>query len=895
MSILPKDIEGYYHEAMKRIENQGEQDFQIVKKAFSFIVCARTPLTVEELRHAMSVEPEDTELDDDAFLETEILVEISTGLIRVDEESRTIGLVHHTLHEYLEKYPKNLLPDPDAEIARACLTYLSFDVFGSGPCSDGETLKQRLQTYQFLEYASHNWGHHMRKQLPGEMNLILAYIQDSQKLISSVQVLHVIPHRTSHEIPYRVRDWYNRFPKQFGPLHVGAYWGLEKILNNILEAGINIDSLDSHGATALLVSAKHGHEEGTRLLLKKGANVNAQNKHGETALHWAAKKGHNNIVELLLKEGADIIIDDEGWTPLNWAVVIGSTEITTALFAQGVDLDAGIDGRNKALFLAAEEGHDKVLQKLLNNGASVNAKDDWGSTALDFAVSAGKEPTVRALLQNRADINSRDVYGNHALHWAVSWEGIVRLLLEAGSNFRAKNDSGQTALCWASQNGSLAVAQLLLKSHADANSQDENGITALHRAALRGSNAMVQLLLDNGANPNVKDNHKWTPLHGACVKQHAEVVQLLLNKVDGGRAILDSVAIQKQDKKQRVLLVNLAEQKGQGSTVLTGLRFPAQEGQVGRLQMMLEKGADANSKDAAGYTALELAAFQGHEEAVQLLLENGADANLLGSGEFPPLYFAIQQYHEKIVSLLIEHGADANATISDVNANIYGSTMIMLAADLGNMAITQYLVKAGADVKRQDYSGKTVLHFAALNGRENIVQLLIKQGVDLNIQDDRGNTALMLTVENLQHAVLKLLLDTGASMEVTNRDGFTAIHLATFMNDRAMLQLLLDSGANINAKTRDDLTPLHIAALMGLELVQLLLERGADIDAEVSWSTQKGVEHAQNEAEFDFLSRLLCDLSHEQKVSLQADSQYGLTARRIAAIVNYPVVQQLLQ
>jgi hypothetical protein len=76
------------------------------------------------------------------------------SLVRIDEESQTIGLVHQTLQEYLEKHPKNLLAHPDVDIARASLVYLSFDIFKQGPCKTGDELRQRLEKYQFLEYAS---------------------------------------------------------------------------------------------------------------------------------------------------------------------------------------------------------------------------------------------------------------------------------------------------------------------------------------------------------------------------------------------------------------------------------------------------------------------------------------------------------------------------------------------------------------------------------------------------------------------------------------------------------------------------------------------------------------------------------------------------------------------
>ena len=74
------------------------------------------------------------------------------------------------------------------------------------------------------------------------------------------------------------------------------------------------------------------------------------------------------------------------------------------------------DGRQKALYLAAKEGHELTVQTLLDSGANVNAQDPLGSTALDWAVPSGNEKAVQVLLRNGADVKSRDIYGNTVLH-----------------------------------------------------------------------------------------------------------------------------------------------------------------------------------------------------------------------------------------------------------------------------------------------------------------------------------------------------------------------------------------------------------------------------------------------------------------------------------------------
>ncbi|KAL4802471.1 hypothetical protein BDV18DRAFT_154179 [Aspergillus unguis] len=187
MDTLPSDLEGFYSEAIKRIEKQGDADCHFIKRAMSFIFCARRPLTVDELCHALAVEEGDSELYEDALPLPEDLVGSSAGLIRVDSKSKVIGLAHHTLQEYLEKNPAALLPDPDADVAKACLTYLSFDEFETGPSTDGDVLEQRLQAYQLFDYASRHWGYHVRKQTP----------ELSKKLVQSFpQTIRSLAHRS---------------------------------------------------------------------------------------------------------------------------------------------------------------------------------------------------------------------------------------------------------------------------------------------------------------------------------------------------------------------------------------------------------------------------------------------------------------------------------------------------------------------------------------------------------------------------------------------------------------------------------------------------------------------------------------------------------------------------
>ena len=881
MKALPEGIDESYGVDIDRIAKQSKKDCQLAKKALSYIFCARRTLRVEELRHALAVEDGDTELYKDALPKLDIILSASVGLIRIDQKSDTVGFVHYTLQQYFEENRDKLLPDLQSLLARVCLTYLSFNIFGSGPCGDRQALENRLQAYCFLDYAARNWGHHVFGS-PLLMDLVLAYLGDDQKLSCFVQILHLIPKRRNGQ--------QDHFPKHFGPLHVSAYWGLDKVLRLLIQKGMVVNNQDSHGQTALQVAAKRGHESTVRLLLQHNANINIDNGNGETALYWATRNGHKSIVHLLVLEGANLETEDnEGWTVLDWAVIGGMDDVVKLL------LSKGFKRKYKALCLAAGEGHEETIKLLLDDGANVNEKDWMGSTALDWAAPGGHVATVQVLLRYGCDLNLRDKYENTALHWAIQHEAVVQLLLAKGADVNAKNDCGQTALSWVARDGLLLVAQILLIDYsADVNIQDKYGCTALHGAALKGREDMLELLLEQGADPNIKDKDGWTPLHVAALKRYEVIVEVLLNRVDGGEAIIHWVALQQSDQGRGAIIGEILEKKAEGSTVLTGLRMAVSERHLTRLQALLDMGADIDAKDVGGSTALILAANDGYEDAALLLLQYGADVNISGSWGWPALHWASQAKEIAIVQLLIEHRAD-------VNVKKNGWTAMLLAAKKECLAIVKLLLENGADVNAEDYHGRRALHWAAGAGHRDMVWLLAEYKADLNAVDRWGRTALMWAIENMR-SVAFLLLEIGVDVKVGARDGSTALHLAAFKWEAAVAGTLLRKGAIVDARTQDHFTALHIAAFRGAEeVVQVLLRHEADVEAEARSPRIDNKDEKEHDLAdgngMESLSERLYQLLLEQspRARVQAEVKHALTPRQLAENSGHVEVLRLLE
>ncbi|KAL8716183.1 MAG: hypothetical protein Q9220_000088 [cf. Caloplaca sp. 1 TL-2023] len=882
MKSLPQGVFETYQDALKRIEDQSEEECQLAKRALSYIFCARRPLRLDELRHALAVEPEDTDIDDSALLEPEILLNISAGLIRVDENSQIVSLIHHTLQEYLESNRGRLVPDVEIDFAKACITYLSFDVFGNGPCHDAEALDRRLEEYQFLDYAARNWGFH----LPNSqiwLDLLLPYLEDEQKLASSTQIMCLAPPRS--------KDWHSRFPKDFNPLHMLSYFGQDGMFAHFLDEGIDVNGQDSYGGTCLHVAARNGHAAAVRCLIEKGAKVDLLNNKGQSALHPAARHGHKNVIDTLLDHGADVMSkDDEGWRALDWAVVDGYHDVVKALLRHGLDHED--NGRNKALILASQEGHEITVQMLLDHGANADFKDWLGSTALDFAAPGGHEATVRALLQHGARTDLKDVQDNTVLHWGVPYEPIVKLLLQSGADANAQNNRGQTALSWVARDAPIACAELLLAHGANVNVPDIHGCTAVHGAALKGREDMLRLLLDHGGDPNVKDKDGWTPLYSALVlKEHDGALRFLREKTsDNGKSVLEWWEVQKKNRKRCALIQRIAEEKAEGSNVMTGLREAVQEKQFTRIQILLDKGADVNGLEIGGWSALTIAADHNYVEGAQLLLHNGADVNMGGAREWTALHWGAEKGCLLVIRVLVAHGAD-------IDSWRCGWTALLLAAKGGHSSTIQFLVEKGADVTIDDYYGRTSLHWAAEYGTIDVISLLLDKGAAVNAVDQWGRTALIWATEFSQRDAVRLLIDKGADVNIKAADGITALHIAVHLRAEGVVQLLLESDANFNAETEAGLTPLHIAAFRGSEpIVQSLLARQANTEAPTRWQDVEKAcndEREDHEKEYDdgvdrskelkYLNRVLCRqlLDRQTDIKVSAGDQASFTPKQL--------------
>jgi hypothetical protein len=92
------------------------------------------------------------------------------------------------------------------------------------------------------------------------------------------------------------------------------------------------------------------------------------------------------------------------------------------------------------------------------------------------------------------------------------------------------------------------------------------------------------------------------------------------------------------------------------------LRRAASAGDLAKVQELLAAGVDVNAGNRYGATALAYACDKGHTAVVNLLLEHGANPNSKDSFyNFTPLGWAVQEGHAEIVRALLAKGAEGEA------------------------------------------------------------------------------------------------------------------------------------------------------------------------------------------------------------------------------------------
>lgn len=171
-------------------------------------------------------------------------------------------------------------------------------------------------------------------------------------------------------------------------------------LVELLQRGIEVDTVDEQGNTLLILAAREGQLATVKALVERRARLDQRNRAGDSALMLAVLNDHREVADLLL--GAGAAVNHDGWAPLHYAAFNGRIELFDRLLAAGADPNALVPNKSNALMLAARNGHIEIVRRLLKLPVDLDQRNDAGFTAESWALANNNTDIAELLRAERA-------------------------------------------------------------------------------------------------------------------------------------------------------------------------------------------------------------------------------------------------------------------------------------------------------------------------------------------------------------------------------------------------------------------------------------------------------------------------------------------------------------
>lgn len=384
--------------------------------------------------------------------------------------------------------------------------------------------------------------------------------------------------------------------------------------------------------------------------------------------------------------------------------------------------------------------------------------------------------------------------------------------------------------------GDWNVAGMFLRAGHPANARSQAGLTPLHCVVARGNLDFAKDLVGAGADVKARTTElELTPMHYAVWYRQWELARYLASKGasineaskigppailagnDGAVWRTDRLRpeVDKWKRPKASLAADIKELQSLGAALdasgpngTTLLHWAARVQDVPLMKLLVEKaGLSANAKNARGETPLLFALADAPWEAL-----NGAGS------------------HVATVTWLLGQGADVNARDED------GASVALRAVKHPELL---ELLGPDLDLGVADNQGRSI--WSAL-GAGAVAFARTQASIPIPRMAD-GNTGfgpLHACVKDAALDCTEYFLQRGVSPNQSDQDGLTALHMAlassggsgnVAMNRPLIVKALLAAGADVNARTAKGLTPLMMAVGQPAEVVRMLIEQRADVNA----------------------------------------------------------------
>ncbi|KAH9502195.1 hypothetical protein Btru_070357 [Bulinus truncatus] len=634
-----------------------------------------------------------------------------------------------------------------------------------------------------------------------------------------------------------------------------TYTKLLRIIRSLINAGANLDFVDTRKRTALLLALEKNKNSVVSLLLEKKANVNVRNIDNFTPLMLAIQKDNLKTIQLLIDSGANVNdTHTEGNTILMLLIkeLAKCNPVKKQRSRQLERLHQNVNLRSPFILM-------EMIQILIKSGANVNGVNDNKDSALNMAFDTESEQLLHVLLTNGADANISGSTNKPPLLFVSQRyrDGLVIKMVKSGVDVNVADLDGNTALInilnrskVSEIDGShlrhgecLNVIKCLTEHGADVNVTNSIGQFPILLAISTHSDDIFWHLVEKGADVNKVNGLIDTALLLAICYDQIDIVKYLIKH----GAVVDTSAFFRRFSSQEIdYFSKYSTYKFVSFPEATYLPLSTNEWQL--LFRLHRSYTQTNSQQLlVTCTAFQLSILLQREQIFTALLPAAVEISKADEHGNEALHYAAMCKNKRILRILL---------------NKYWRQAPTKANTLGPPKAKKR--KLNFDLNRKYDNGETALFKAAAYGRTNNVKTLIKAGCDVNIKTSNRQSALLAALSKGFDKIAVKLLKAGAEftemstsglytnleelycitldvkkwyfvesgVDINSRDiyGITPLYMAVRKKNKEIVKFLLSRGADVNITTHLSNSTLIMAAkLESLELVEILLEAGADV------------------------------------------------------------------
>ncbi|XP_028825569.1 ankyrin repeat and SOCS box protein 5 isoform X2 [Denticeps clupeoides] len=206
----------------------------------------------------------------------------------------------------------------------------------------------------------------------------------------------------------------------------------------------------------------------------------------------------------------------------------------------------------------------------------------------------------------------------------------------------------------------------------------------------------------------------------------------------------------------------------------------------------------------ADRSPLHDAASQGRLLSLKTLISQGHSVNVLTIDHVSPLHEACIGNHVACARALIDSGANVNVTTID------GATPLFNSCLVGGLGCVEALLESGARPGANVPCRFSPIHEASSRGHSKCVEALVMWGADVDFDIPHVGTPLYASCVSQQWTCARKLLDKGANVQ-KGTSFSTPLHAAAERDCTEIVKLLLEFGADVNARDLEFRRPVEVA------------------------------------------------------------------------------------